>query len=85
MDDLARAREADHPLESADVYEREALAAIEQPSNHDYRREVELLDRIRRLADDAGQPDRFTALLDRVRSDHARKTNLRRRLDDPGW
>lgn len=82
---LARAREDTHPLEAVDVYERQALARINLPSNHDYRDAVDLLARIRRLADQAGRPDRFTALLDRIRAEHSRKTNLRRLLEDQGW
>lgn len=77
--------QATHPLEAADVYEREALAQINEPSNHDYRSAVALLGRIRQLATAAGRPERFTALLDRVRTEHSRKTNLRKLLDARDW
>ena len=82
---LARAREVEHPIGSIAVYEREALALIDRKKNHFYRAAVDLLDRIRVLADSAGQPERFAAFLERVRTEHRAKRNLMALLDDKAW
>ena len=82
---LARAREATHPLDSIAVYEREVLALIDRKKNHTYRAAVDLLERIRVLADRAGHPERFTVLLERIRTEHRAKRNLKALLDDKAW
>lgn len=82
---LARAREADHPLDAIPVYEREVFTLIDQKKNPAYRAAVELLDRIRMLADRAGQPELFTTILERVRTQHKAKRNLKKLLDAKGW
>ena len=82
---LARAREATHPLDSIAVYEREVLALIDRKKSRAYRAAVDLLERIRVLADSAGQPERFTVLLERVRTEHRAKRNLKALLDDKAW
>ncbi len=82
---LARAREVEHPIGSIAVYEREALALIDRKKNHFYRAAVDLLERIRVLADRAGQPERFAAFLERVRTEHRAKRNLMALLDDKAW
>jgi len=82
---LARAREMTHPLDSIAVYEREVLALVDRKKNRAYRAAVDLLGRIRVLADRAGQPERFTVLLERVRTEHRAKRNLKALLDDKGW
>lgn len=82
---LARAREATHPLGSIAVYEREVLVLIDRKKNRAYRAAVDLLERIRVLAEGAGQPERFTVLLERVRTEHRAKRNLKALLDDKGW
>jgi uncharacterized Zn finger protein len=82
---LARAREKDHPLDAIPVYERAALEEIDQKKNHAYKVAVDLLDRIRILADRAGQPELFTTILERVRTEHRAKRNLKKLLDGKGW
>lgn len=82
---LARAREDTHPLDAIGVYEPEVLSLIERKQNATYRQAVQLLGRIRRLAAQAGQPDRFDDLLRRVRTEHGRKRNLVALLDQQGW
>ncbi len=82
---LARAREADHPLDSISVYKREVEAQIETQTNRGYRAAVDWLARIRRLASEAGEPGRFDELLTRVRQQHKPKRNLMALLDKPGW
>lgn len=82
---LARAREQTHPLDAIRIYEPEVLAQIDRRKTPAYRTAVGLMDRIRRLADAVGEPDRFEALLRRVRTEHPRKRNLKKLLDDRGW
>ena len=82
---LARAREQAHPLDAIDIYEPEVLSLIDRTKTVAYKSAVELMDRIRRLADAANEPDRFTDLLERIRVEHRFKRNLKALLDDKGW
>jgi len=82
---LARARESSHPTDAIDVYEREVFAQIDRKRNDAYRSAVELMARIRRLADTASEPERFQALLSRVRTEHKAKRNLKALLDQKHW
>ena len=82
---LARAREATHPLDSISVYEREVFALIDRKKNRAYQAAVDLLDRIRVLADGVAQPERFSVLVERVRTEHRAKRNLMALLDRKGW
>ena len=82
---LARAREKTHPLDAVGVYETQVLALIDMKKTSYYESAVELMDRIRRLATAAGDPDRFAALLERVRTEHRAKRNLKKLLDGRGW
>ena len=82
---LARAREKTHPSDAMDVYEPRVLELINQKKNYAYQSAVDLMDRIRRLADAASEPDRFASLLERVRTEHRAKRNLKKLLDAKGW
>lgn len=82
---LARAQEATHPLDSIGVYRPEVFAQIETKKNHGYRSAVDLMARIRTLATEAGEPERFEDLLDEVRTTHKPKRNLMALLRDKGW
>ena len=82
---LARTREKTHPSDAMDVYEPRVLELINQKKNYAYQSAVDLMDRIRRLADAANDPDRFRSLLERVRTEHRAKRNLKRLLDAKGW
>ena len=82
---LARAREETHPLDAIAVYEAAALAIIERKDAKQYQSAVDLMVRLRRLADLAGQPDLFTSLLEQVRTEHKAKRKLKALLDAQGW
>jgi hypothetical protein len=82
---LARARESTHPMDAIGVYELEVLAQIDRKRNDAYRAAVDMMARIQRLADTAGQPDRFHTLLTRVRTEHKAKRNLKALLDQKRW
>lgn len=82
---LARAREQSHPLDSIAVYEQAALAIIELKDPRRYQSAVDLMGRVRRLAGAAGEPVRFSTLLERVRTEHKAKRKLKSLLDAQGW
>jgi uncharacterized Zn finger protein len=82
---LARAREKAHPLDAIGVYEREVFAQIDRKRNDAYRAAADLMARIQRLADTAGQPEWFRDVLTRVRSEHKAKRNLKALFDSRGW
>lgn len=82
---LARAREDTHPMDAIGVYEPEVFALIDAKKNPAYRQAVDLLARIRRLAREAGEPQRFAGILERVRTEHGRKRNLMKLIDQKGW
>lgn len=82
---LARQREADDPRDSIVIYESQVLAIINRKKPKQYKVAVELMDRIRRLATEAGEPQRFDALLERVRTEHKAKRRLKAELDKMGW
>jgi uncharacterized Zn finger protein len=82
---LARAREAAHPLDAIEIYERETFDQIDTKKNAGYRTAVDHLARIRKLAEAAGRPERFDELLTEVRARHKPKRNLMALLDERGW
>ena len=82
---LARARQESYPLDAIDVYESAALAIIDRKKADQYQSAVDLMVRVRRLADSAGKPRRFASLLERVRTEHKAKRKLKSLLDAQGW
>lgn len=83
--DIARLREAEHPLDAIDVYEPHVFELIDNKDNTSYARAVELMERIRRLAGAADRPDRFDTVLTRARTEHKPKRNVQKLLDTRGW
>ncbi|MCC5947936.1 MAG: SWIM zinc finger family protein [Nitriliruptoraceae bacterium] len=81
---LAKRREADHPLDAIVVYDRDVEQHIARKNKTGYRAAVRQLVRIRKLADEADQPDIATGIIDRVRTEHRQKRNLMVLLDDTG-
>ena len=82
---LARARQESHPLDAIAVYESAALAIIDRKKADQYQSAVDLMVRVRQLADSAGKPRRFASLLERVRTEHKAKRKLKALLDAQGW
>ncbi len=82
---LARAREAGHPLDAIEIYERETFDRIDTKKNAGYRSAVDYLVRICKLAEDVGRAERFDELLTEVRVRHKPKRNLMALLDERGW
>jgi hypothetical protein len=67
---LARALEDSHPLDGIGLYEPEVFVLIEAKKNATYRQAVDLLGRVRGLARQVDQPQRFEDILQRVRAEH---------------
>ncbi len=82
---LAWARQESRPLDAIAVYEAAALAIIDRKKASQYQSAVDLMVRVRRLADSAGRPRRFASLLERVRTEHKAKRKLKSLLDAQGW
>lgn len=82
---LAKAREKTHPLDSIPVYEREVLAHIDQKKRRSYRAAVDLLAHVQWLADSAREPEVFSVIVERVRTEHRAKWTLMEMLDGRGW
>ncbi|HUF98767.1 MAG TPA: hypothetical protein VMM60_11625, partial [Ilumatobacter sp.] len=68
-----------------DVYEPQVIRSIEAKNNQGYAVAIELMTRIRRLAEAAGVPERFNALLGIARTIHKPRRNLQKLLDQQGW
>ncbi len=82
---LAAAREMSHPIDAIDVYEPRVIRMIEAKNNQAYVAAVELMERVMRLADAAGVPERFITLVAIARTVHKPKRNLQKLLDQRGW
>lgn len=82
---MTREREGTHPLEAIVSYQAEVISRIDRKKNHAYQSAVNLMERIHRLSEAAGAPERFTAFVDWVRTEHWRKRNLKKLLEKKGW
>ena len=82
---LARAREQSHPDDAIPIYEREIESLIDTKNDAGYRDAVKMMVHIESLLIDLKRPDAFESFAERVRTTHARKTNLMRRLTAKGW
>jgi uncharacterized Zn finger protein len=83
--ELAAGRETSHPIDAIDVYEPQVIRSIEVKNNAGYAAAIDLMRRVRRLADSAGVPERFEALVVIARTVHKPKRNLQKLLDQHGW
>lgn len=82
---LARAREADHPLDVIPIYEREVERLVQVKKNDAYAEAVEVMRRVAGLLDRAGRSGEFPDYVARVRTAHKPKRNLMAMLDQGGW
>jgi uncharacterized Zn finger protein len=82
---LAQAREAEHPLDSIPIYERDAVARIETKNAAGYRDAVRTLKRIEKLAAAGGDPEMFDEVLSRIVEAHSRKPSFMALLRRAGW
>ena len=77
---LARLREAEHPVDAIPIYQAEAARLIERKNNDAYREATRLIRKTRELMEAAGQGKDSAAYLARVREEHKRKRNLMKLL-----
>ena len=83
--ELARAREATHPLEVIPVFVAEMDAQISTKSKAGYRKAAKTLAHIRELAEAGDAPERFDEILERVRVEHKQKSTFMAVVDQQGW
>ena len=83
--DLARRREADHPLDAIPIFEEEVERLIAAKNNDAYRQAVETMAHVAKLMRAAAQPDAFEPYAAGVRARHKPKRNLMKLLDARGW
>ena len=83
--ELARRREADHPLDAIPIFEDEVERLIAAKNNDAYRQAVETMAHVAKLMRAAAQPDAFAPYAAGVRARHKPKRNLMKLLDSHGW
>ncbi len=82
---LARRREADHPLDAIPIFEDEVERLIGAKNNDAYRQAVETMAHVQKLMRAAAQPDAFEPYAAGVRTRHKPKRNLMKLLDARRW
>jgi uncharacterized Zn finger protein len=83
--ELARRREADHPLDAIPIFEDEVERLIAAKNNDAYRQAIETMAHVAKLMRAAAQPDAFEPYAAGVRARHKPKRNLMKLLDARGW
>ena len=83
--ELARRREADHPLDAIPIFEDEVERLIAAKNNDAYRQAVETMAHVQKLMRAAAQPDAFEPYAAGVRALHKPKRNLMKLLDARSW
>ncbi|MHB1553954.1 MAG: SWIM zinc finger family protein [Acidimicrobiales bacterium] len=83
--ELARRREAAHPLDAIPIFEEEVERLIAAKNNDAYRQAVETMAHVQKLLRAAAQPDAFGPYAAGVRARHKPKRNLMKLLDARGW
>ena len=81
---LAEAMAPHDHARTAEVYHRELEEALRGTSMSAYNRVVDLLVHLRDLHAAAEDPDTYDPLVQRIRSQHGRRTAMLRRMDDAG-
>jgi uncharacterized Zn finger protein len=66
------------------VYERDVERQIDRKNKTGYRAALRQLTKIHKLADQAGEPEVATTIIERIRTEHRQKRNLMSLLDDAG-
>ncbi len=83
--ELARRREAAHPLDAIPIFEDEVERLIAAKNNDAYHQAVETMAHVEKLLRAAAQPDAFGPYAAGVRARHKPKRNLMKLLDARGW
>jgi len=83
--ELARRREAEHPLEAIPIWQDEVERQIGLKKNHAYAEAVELMARVGRLMKAADREADFAPYVAEVRAAHKPKRNLMKLFDQRSW
>ncbi|HUZ09101.1 MAG TPA: SWIM zinc finger family protein [Acidimicrobiales bacterium] len=83
--ELARRREAAHPLDAIPIFEDEVERLIAAKNNDAYRQAVETMAHVQKLMRATAQPDAFEPYAAGVRARHKPKRNLMKLLDARSW
>ena len=83
--ELARRRDAQHPLETIPLWQREIEQVIEAKNNHAYTRAVTLIAHVQHLMTAAGRHDDFASYVAQLRRTHKPKRNLMKLFDERSW
>jgi len=83
--ELARRREAEHPLDAIPIWQKEAERQIDMKNNHAYAEAVQLIVRVGRLMEAAGRAEDLPRYVTALRAAHKPKRNLMRLFDEQGW
>lgn len=81
---LAHRRAEQHPLDAAGVLRRLAAASIERRNNQGYEQAANLISQVRKLHQQAGEPEAFRSYLAEIRSTHRQKRNFLTALTNHG-
>lgn len=83
--ELARRREAEHPLEAIPIWQDQIERVIAAKNNHAYAEAVDLIVRVRRLLVAAGRAADFPSYTLKLRTTHKPKRNLMKLFDERKW
>ena len=82
---LADALEKERPAEAATIYAERLDTMLAHADNDRYRIAVRQLQKIKALFEEAGQANSFAPVLEAVKKNHGRKTNLMRLIERARW
>jgi len=83
--ELARRREAEHPLDAIPIWQEEVERQIGVKKNHAYAEAVQLIARVGRLMQAADREADFAPYVAKVRAAHKPKRNLMKLFDERSW
>lgn len=82
---LASALEKERPVEAASIYTARLDMLLQYADNDRYRHAVRQMQKIKALFEEAGEGNRFAPVLEAVKKNHGRKTNLMRLIERATW
>jgi len=83
--ELARRREAEHPLDALPIWQSEIARVIDAKNNHAYAEAVDLVVHVRRLLIAAGREADFAPYVAKLRVTHKPKRNLMKLFNERSW
>ena len=83
--ELARRREAEHPLDAIPIWQAEVEPLVHAKNNRAYAEAAELIARVGRLMSAADREADFTSYVAKLRATHKPKRNLMKLFDERRW